>query len=55
MSDGARLVGFGAVLALALAIGLGIGAAVGPLGSGDGAHQQSTTNSAPAAGTEVTR
>ena len=40
MSDGARLVGFGAVLALALAIGLGIGAAVGPLGSGDGAHQQ---------------
>ncbi len=52
MSDGARLVGFGAVLALALAIGLGIGAAVGPVGSGDGTHQQGTSNGAT---TEVTR
>lgn len=56
MSDGARLAGFGAVLALALGIGLGIGAAVGPLGTGEGTHQQSTTNgAATTAGTEAVR
>jgi hypothetical protein len=56
VSDGARLAGFGVVLALALGVGLGIGAAVGPLTVGSGTHEQGATNgAATTTGTETLR
>lgn len=48
MSDPAKLLGFGLILAAALGIGYGVGTAVGPLGDGSQGTSVGETSDMPA-------